>query len=542
MATEKVRLTGEKATMLATLYGRAIETTFPDPIIVDPMALAAVRKLDFNFRTIKLRHDDPHSIAIRAKLFDELTTELLAAHPGASVLHLGCGLDSRVFRIDVPAGTTWFDVDFPEVVDLRKQVYPDPDVDYHLVASSVTDLAWLEKVPADRPVVVVAEGLVPYLEEKAGIALFTAIAARFPAGEAVFDAWTRTAVKLRKLQPAVRQAGADMGWGIDDPRELELAIPGFTFVDAPNIFHQLDVEKLSAATRAAVSVPFIRKMSRVLHYRFTRPPLSQLEKVALTGEKSTLLLTLYARALDAVSDHPLLGDRTALDVLQKLDVDQDRIRLGTGDDIGTIIRARELDRRTIEFLRDHPDGTVLHLACGLDSRALRIDRPASSRWFDVDYPEVADLRRKLYPEPSGNYRLIGSSVADHDFLREVPDDQPVLVLAEGLTQYLTEEVVVGLFAAATRRFRSGVLLFDACAKWVVKVSRYSPPLKQAGTSFGWGIDDPHELEELVPGIRFADEWFLGDDPDLAHRSVLALFLFKRIRALSRSLRLLEYRF
>jgi methyltransferase (TIGR00027 family) len=542
MANEKVRLTGEKATMLATLYGRAIETTFPDPIIVDPMALAAVRKLDFNFRTIKLRHDDPHSIAIRAKMFDELTTDLLEAHPGASVLHLGCGLDSRVFRIDVPAGTAWFDVDFPEVIDLRRQVYPNPDVDYQMVASSVTDLAWLEKVPADRPVVVVAEGLVPYLDEKAGIALFAAIAARFPGGEAVFDAWTRAAVKLRKLQPAVRQAGADMGWGIDDPHELELAIPGFTFVDAPNIFERPEIEKLSAPTRAAVNVPFLKKMSRVLRYRFTRPAPSQQEKVTLTGEKSTLLLTLYARALDAVSEHPLLGDRTALDVLQKLDVDQDRIRIGTGDDVGTIIRARELDRRATEFLHDHPEGTVLHLACGLDSRALRIDRPATSRWFDVDYPDVVELRKKLYQDPGGNYQLIGSSVADLDFLRQVPDNQPVLVLAEGLTQYLTEDVVIPLFAAATRRFPSGVLLFDATAKWVLKVSKYSPALRQAGTSFGWGIDDPRELEDLVPGVRFVDEWFLGDDPDLRHRSVLGLFLFKNIKALNRSMRLLEYRF
>lgn len=542
MANEKVRLTGEKATMLATLYGRAIETTFPDPIIVDPMALAAVRKLDFNFRTIKLRHDDPHSIAIRAKMFDELTTELLAEHPGASVLHLGCGLDSRVFRIDVPAGTAWFDVDFPEVIDLRLEVYPEPDVDYHLVASSVTDLDWLEKVPADRPVVVVGEGLVPYLDEKAGIALFAAIAARFPAGEAIFDAWTRAAVRLRKLQPAVRQAGADMGWGIDDPRELELAIPGFAFVDAPNIFERPEIEKLSAPTRAAVNVPFLKKMSRVLRYRFTRPALSQQEKVALTAEKSTLLLTLYMRALDAVSEQPLLGDRTALDVLQKLDVDQDRIRQVTGGDVGTIIRARELDRRTTAFLRDHPEGTVLHLACGLDSRALRIDRPATSRWFDVDYPDVVELRQKLYPAPEGNYQLIGSSVADVDFLRQVPDDQPVLVLAEGLTQYLTEDVVAGLFTAATRRFPSGVLLFDACAKWVVKVAKYQPALKQSNAVFGWGIDDPLDLEDLVPGVRFADEWFFGNDPDLGHRSVMGWSLFRKIRALNRSMRLLEYRF
>jgi O-methyltransferase involved in polyketide biosynthesis len=264
----KVQLTGEKATMLATLYGRAIETTMPDPILVDEMAVRAVRRLDYDFRQIKLRHDDPHSIAIRAKLFDELTVELLAARPGASVLHLGCGLDSRVFRIDVPAGTAWYDVDYQEVIDLRQEVYPLPPGDYHLIASSVTDLGWLEQVPADRPVVVVAEGLVPYLDETAGSALFSRMVERFPSGEIFFDSWTRLAVRLRKLQPVVRQAGAFMGWGIDDPHELERSIPGFTFVDAPSIYGRPEIARLSAPTRALTRVPFIKKLGQVLHYRF----------------------------------------------------------------------------------------------------------------------------------------------------------------------------------------------------------------------------------------------------------------------------------
>jgi O-methyltransferase involved in polyketide biosynthesis len=265
MAT-KVRLTGEKATMLATLYGRAIETTMPDPILVDEMAVRAVRQLDYDFRQVKLRHDDPHSIAIRAKLFDEMTVELLAAHPGASVLHLGCGLDSRVFRLN--AGAPWYDVDYQEVIDLRKEVYPPAPGDYHLIASSVTDLGWLEQVPADRPVVVVAEGLVPYLDEAAGKALFTAMVERFPAGEIFFDSWTRLAVRLRKLQPAVRQAGAFMGWGIDHAQELEESIPGLIFVDAPSIYGRPEIAKLSAPTRALTKIPFIKKLGNVLHYRF----------------------------------------------------------------------------------------------------------------------------------------------------------------------------------------------------------------------------------------------------------------------------------
>jgi hypothetical protein len=37
-----------------------------------------------------------------------------AARPGAVVLDLGCGLDSRVFRVDPAAGHRWDDLDFPD--------------------------------------------------------------------------------------------------------------------------------------------------------------------------------------------------------------------------------------------------------------------------------------------------------------------------------------------------------------------------------------------------------------------------------------------
>jgi O-methyltransferase involved in polyketide biosynthesis len=551
MGTEpvKVQLTGEKATMLVTLYGRAVETTLPDPILVDEMALRAVRQLTadfgYDFRKLKLRHDDPHSIAIRAKMFDELTVRLLAENPGATVLHLGCGLDSRVFRVGVPDSTLWYDVDYPEVIELRSKVYPDPSCDYHPVSSSVTDLEWLDQVPADRPVVVVAEGLVPYLDETAGKALFARLAEKFPSGDIVFDSWTRLAVRFRKLQPAVRQAGASMGWGIDDPHELELAIPGFTFVAAPTIFGRPEMAKLSAPMRATAAVPMVKKLARVLHYRFTRPAMpGPPEKVTLTGEKSTLLLTLYGRAMDAVSDHPLLGDRTAVEVLHRLDTDHASIRIAAGDEVTLLLRARELDRRTAEFLRIHPEGTVLHLACGLDSRALRVKRPAGSRWIDVDYPEVVELRRRVYPDPGGNYQLIGSSVTDLEFLDKVPADHPVLVVAEGLTEYLTETQVVDLFTAIARRFPIGQLDFDATARWVVRLAKYDPTLRAVGAAFHWGIDNPAELETLVPALQFVSEWFFTDDPDLTARPALKpfFFLMRHSRTLGRSMRILEYRF
>src|SRR6266700_737498 len=70
-------------------------------------------------------------IATRAATFDLLASRYLADHPDATVLHLGCGMDSRVYRLDPPATVDWFDVDYPDVIDLRRQLFPERSA-YHL--------------------------------------------------------------------------------------------------------------------------------------------------------------------------------------------------------------------------------------------------------------------------------------------------------------------------------------------------------------------------------------------------------------------------
>lgn len=65
---------------------------------------------------------------------------------------------------------------------------------------------------------------------------------------------------------------------------------------------------------------------------------------------------------------------------------------------------------------------VLHLACGLDSRAQRVDVPDTALWYDVDLPAVMDLRRELFKE-STRYRMIAASVVDRAWLDQVPGDR-----------------------------------------------------------------------------------------------------------------------
>jgi O-methyltransferase len=120
------------------------------------------------------------------------------------VLHLGCGLDARVYRIDPPATVDWYDLDYPAVIELRRQCLP-PREHHTLIGSSVTDLTWLEQLPRGRPVLMIAEGLVPYLTEAERRRLLTSVVDAFPTGQAQFDTVLGWAWRTSGWDPTLRR-------------------------------------------------------------------------------------------------------------------------------------------------------------------------------------------------------------------------------------------------------------------------------------------------------------------------------------------------
>jgi O-methyltransferase involved in polyketide biosynthesis len=267
----KVELTSARATMLATLYGRALDAGSRDPILHDTMAADVVRRLDVDFTKVGLRPQDVPSVMLRARHLDGWAREYLAAHPDATVLHLGCGLDTRVYRLDPGPGVRWFDVDYPEVVELRRELFPER-AGYEQIGASVTDPAWLERVPADRPALVIAEGLTMYLTRADGEALLRRLVGHFPrGGQLVFDGFSTLGIRMQKLNRVVRTAGATLHWGIDGCAVLLAAEPRLRCVTAVSEFADEGWDRLRRRDRALVRVarrlPFMREMAVL--YRLT---------------------------------------------------------------------------------------------------------------------------------------------------------------------------------------------------------------------------------------------------------------------------------
>jgi O-methyltransferase involved in polyketide biosynthesis len=238
MDNEKIHLTKEHDTYLITVYGKALDNRAENPILGDRFADEALQKIDFDFKKLKMPSGGEITLPIRAKHFDTWAREFLAAHEQASVLHLGCGLDSRVFRIDPPATVRWYDVDFPDVIELRRRLYPQRH-DYTMIATSVTEPGWLEAIPSDRPVLAVAEGLLQHLSEEDAFALLNRISERFPSGQVLFDIYSRLTVRMLNFavrlsilgsKPADAGAQVELTWGLNDPREVIDNVPRLRLV------------------------------------------------------------------------------------------------------------------------------------------------------------------------------------------------------------------------------------------------------------------------------------------------------------------------
>lgn len=277
MSSDKVHvdLTGPPQTMLDMVYARLLDAESPQPVLADPWAKKLMDQVDYDTSKSpirKQRRRQTMSIAVRGAQLDIWTRQFLANHDDPVVLQIGAGLDSRVFRVDPGPEVDWYDIDFPDVIALRERFYPARE-HYHLVASSATDLSWLDAIPSDRPALLIAEGVTMYLTESDGVGLLRRVVERFPAGELQMDFWSRFGSKaMRKNNTVVRDSGSELGWAVDEPEDILAAVPGTRLIKAVSVFEADTVQRLTKGYRRfakmASRTPVLRRLVQFHRYGF----------------------------------------------------------------------------------------------------------------------------------------------------------------------------------------------------------------------------------------------------------------------------------
>lgn len=269
-----MRLEGSQETLLITLYAKAMDNRATPSILRDALADDVVRHIDYDFERFGLGPSDIRGLALRSRIIDGWTRAALQSRPDTLVLHLACGLDSRVFRVDPPLEVDWIDLDFPEVIRLREALLPQRAGRYRTLPSNVMEPDWIERLDDQRPVLVIAEGLFPYLDEHRARELVRRLIERFPqGGQLLCDLYSPLALRLLRRATMIRATQARIGdWTRAEPRSLEAWHPRLQFVDEPRLSEVAEVVALPRAQRWLFKlydrVEWLRNLGRVARFRF----------------------------------------------------------------------------------------------------------------------------------------------------------------------------------------------------------------------------------------------------------------------------------
>lgn len=231
----------------------------------------------------------------------------------------------------------------------------------------------------------------------------------------------------------------------------------------------------------------------------------------LNNESKTLFIPLYGKAI--MSKNKLfINDTKAEEIINSVDFNFDELKQSKWLSMYMAVRAKIIDGICSKYIDQNNNTTVIHLGCGLDSRCLRVNKD-SIKWYDIDFESVIDLRKRFYAE-NEKYKMIGKSVTDLSWLDEIDtNNQSILIVAEGLTMYLSEEELQQLLNGINNKFGNATIVFDAYSKQAVKSSKLKNPVNQMNANIEWGMNEPSDFTSLNENLEFVREYLIRNKED-----------------------------
>ena len=212
-------LSGVTETAMLTLWARARETMRPSPLFKDTRAMEWVRRMQYDFGRFDESWKTQTSIAIRTWILDREISKHLKNNPESVVINLGSGFDNRFWRID--NGTIlWYDIDLPDVIDKKKQMINETDR-YRMLGKSILDYSWMDELEiGSRPLTIIAEGVLMYLEQAEVSDLFSTLAGTYQ-GADMFLELLAPGVVGSIYHDTCNTMDAGFKWSLLNSRDLE---------------------------------------------------------------------------------------------------------------------------------------------------------------------------------------------------------------------------------------------------------------------------------------------------------------------------------
>ena len=220
---------GVPETMLQTIYARAKES-WGRGAIHDAKAEEIVEKLDYDFSLADKDTAMRSGVIARTIVLDRLTKAWLGVHPGAVVVNIACGLDTRCYRMSGYAH--WYNLDLPETMAVREKLLPESGTISQIAMSAMDD--WSGEISElseqNVPVLIVIEGLTMYLNAKDVQQIFTAISNRFSQATIFVETMNPAMVRHFK-EKSIDASNAKFNWGIKNGKALAELLPDFRFME-----------------------------------------------------------------------------------------------------------------------------------------------------------------------------------------------------------------------------------------------------------------------------------------------------------------------
>ncbi|MEM6930205.1 MAG: class I SAM-dependent methyltransferase [Myxococcota bacterium] len=216
--------------------------------------------------------------------------------------------------------------------------------------------------------------------------------------------------------------------------------------------------------------------------------------LSLDPPSAALLIPLIGRARETQRREHLIDDPKAVEIVDALEVDVSQWDRGTLAG-GASLRTALFDRLVQTFLDAHPDGTVVEVGVGLNTRFERLDN-GRARWFEVDLPDTMALRRRFFEDAERRTMIVGDARALdwHDVVAEAGG--PFCFVSEAVLTCLETEQVERALRGIGSRFPGSHLITDTLATANVEAQARDPIMsKLPPTSwFRWKCDDPRAIE------------------------------------------------
>lgn len=268
----KIELGSVQETLLLPLWGRAVETQKKNPVLLDEKAVSIIKSIPYDFTLIakNISKISQASWIARSIYFDGRIKEFITRHPDATIVNIGCGLDTTFERID-NGKIHWIDLDLPDTIALRKKYIAETDR-RKMVSKSVFDTSWYKGIEKRRKLMLLIAGVIYYFDEPEVKQLFDDVHNFIPGTEILFDYSSKTGIKMANKK-VIDKGGIDksayLRWGIDNIYEIEKWNSAIKVISTMPMFKE-HKKKYPVLKRAGMNLSDTLKIMSLAHIKINQ--------------------------------------------------------------------------------------------------------------------------------------------------------------------------------------------------------------------------------------------------------------------------------